>query len=68
MRRDPLFVSALMVILPLAGVAVVGQIGSERAVPVHLLDGQEFAIPLQDLIRQGEHLFTAMGTVEDCGG
>jgi hypothetical protein len=39
-------------------------IGSEVAVPSHLLDGQEYTVLARDLIRFGEHLFTAMWTIQ----
>ena len=51
-----------------ATTGAVAQIGSERAVPVHLQDGEEYTTPIRDLIRFGERLFTAMWTVEDGGG
>ena len=66
--RTRLFLSALLLTFPFGSAMVLGQIGSERAVPIHLQNGQEFMIPLRDLIRFGEHLFTAMWTVEDGGG
>jgi len=43
-------------------------IGSERAVPVHLRDGDEFTAPLSRLLRYGELLFNAKFTVQDGGG
>jgi len=66
--RDRFVLTAALLASPLVTVEVVGQIGSERAVPVHLQDGEEFTTPLRDLIRFGEHLFTAMWTIEDGGG
>jgi hypothetical protein len=44
------------------------QIGSERAVPHHLEDGEEFQIPLGDLLRHGRSLFRASWTIEDGAG
>jgi cytochrome c peroxidase len=44
------------------------QIGVEVAIPVHLQDGQEFAIPLERLVRFGERLFTAMWTIQEGAG
>jgi hypothetical protein len=43
-------------------------IGRELAVPRHLLDGEEFVISLQELIRHGKLLFNANWTAEDGGG
>jgi len=49
-------------VLPLLALTVwsvrlVGQIGSEVAVPVHLQDGQEFTTPLDKLLKFGKSLF-----------
>ena len=66
--QNRLLMVALFLASPLVGVTLLGQIGSERAIPVHLQDDQEFAIPLRDLIRFCERLFTAMWTIEDGGG
>jgi di-heme oxidoreductase (putative peroxidase) len=63
-----LMIVAALLASPLITARILGQIGSERAVPVHLQDGQEFTTPLRDLIRHGEHLFSAMWTVEDGAG
>jgi Di-haem oxidoreductase, putative peroxidase len=41
------------------------QIGQEKAVPVHLQDGQEFELSLRKLIAYGEKLFTARFTIQD---
>ena len=43
-------------------------IGREVAVPNHLADGQEYAIPLKDLLDHGHKLFTAVWTIEEGGG
>jgi hypothetical protein len=43
-------------------------IGVEKAVPRHLADGEEFQIPLRDLIAHGEKLFAANWTVQEGGG
>jgi cytochrome c peroxidase len=43
-------------------------IGREVAVPRHLEDGEEFSMPLRDLIAHGKRLFTAVWTVEEGGG
>jgi hypothetical protein len=36
------------------------QIGREVAIPRHLQDGEEYQVPLPDLIAYGQKLFTAM--------
>src|SRR5712692_9466308 len=48
--------------------AVLGQIGSEVAVPAHLQDGQEFTTSLGKLLKFGKSLFTANWTIEEGGG
>jgi hypothetical protein len=42
--------------------------GDERAVQVHLQDGEEFRTSVIDLITYGKRLFTAMWTVQDGAG
>lgn len=42
-------------------------IGSELAVPRHLQDGDEFRLPILELIEHGRHLFSANWTPEDGG-
>ena len=66
--RKRLTTAAVLVSSPILTVALLGQIGSERAVPVHLQDGEEYTVPLRTLLRHGERLFTAMWTTEDGGG
>jgi hypothetical protein len=53
-----------------AGATLLSQssIGREVAVPNHLADGQEFSIPLKDLLAHGQKLFTAVWTIEEGGG
>jgi hypothetical protein len=43
-------------------------IGREVSVPVHLKDGQEFSIPLEDLLSHGRLLFNANWTEQEGGG
>jgi len=43
-------------------------IGSERAVPVHLQDGDEFTSPVSQLLSYGGLLFNAKFTVQDGAG
>jgi cytochrome c peroxidase len=43
-------------------------IGREVAVPSHLTDGEEFSIPLKDLLAHGRKLFTAVWTIQEGGG
>jgi hypothetical protein len=42
--------------------------GEEKAVPHHLQDGDEYRLPLADLLRHGERLFLARWTREDGAG
>jgi hypothetical protein len=44
------------------------QIGSEKAIPKHLQDGEEFELSLPTLLRHGEDLFRAVWTVQEGGG
>ncbi len=43
-------------------------IGLEIAVPHHLADGEEFMLPLRDLLGYGERLFSAVWTSQEGGG
>lgn len=44
------------------------QIGREVSVPVHLRNGQEFEMPIHDLVRFGEQLFVARWTSQEGQG
>src|SRR5258708_3661880 len=44
------------------------QIGREVAIPRHLQDGEEFTVPLGQLINYGSQLFTAKFTIEEGAG
>ncbi len=44
------------------------QIGREVSVPTHLRDGDEYTLPVRELVRQGEELFLANWTKEEGGG
>src|SRR5262245_15016439 len=44
------------------------RIGREVAIPTHLEDGEEFKIPLVDLVEHGKHLFAANWTIQEGGG
>ena len=44
------------------------QIGVEVAVPIHLQNGQEFRMGVEDLVAAGRALFQAMWTVQEGGG
>ncbi|MGH9734949.1 MAG: hypothetical protein ACRD8A_10215 [Candidatus Acidiferrales bacterium] len=61
--------TATAVITPVIRAAVAqisaSQVGREKAVPVHLQDGQEQQMPLAKLIAFGESLFVARFTTED---
>src|SRR5260370_37003068 len=49
---------------------VLSQSPSSREVAIarHLQDGEEFSIPLPDLLAHGKRLFTAVWTIEEGGG
>jgi hypothetical protein len=44
------------------------QIGSEKAIPKHLQDGEEFEISLPALLKHGEDLFRAPWTIQEGAG
>ncbi len=46
----------------------VSQIGQEHAIPRHLQDDEEFAIPMTDLLEYGRKVFMANWTVQDGAG
>jgi hypothetical protein len=50
------------------GQASKSQIGREVAIPIHLQDGEEFTVPLGQLINYGSQLFTAKFTIEEGAG
>ena len=63
----------LAVLSPFLVVAALGQnpglqIGRELAIPAHLKDGDEFNVPLAQLIEYGRQLFTAKFTVQEGAG
>ena len=43
-------------------------VGSEVAIPVHMQDGDEFTIPLSQLLRYGAQLFNAKFTIQEGAG
>ncbi len=60
--------SVLVYLATLATVVTQSRVGREVAVPQHLQDGQEFTIPLRDLLAHGQRLFSAVWTTEEGGG
>ena len=44
------------------------QIGTEKSIPKHLQDGDEFRMSVADLLKHGENLFRAAWTVQEGGG
>jgi hypothetical protein len=64
-------IAVMLTVFPaMLGVTVRTQstIGREVSIPVHLVDGQEFATSLPDLIEHGRRLFTAAWTSQEGGG
>jgi hypothetical protein len=49
-------------------VAGAAQLGREVAVPRHLANGEEFVVPLRDLLEHGKLLFNANWTIQEGGG
>src|SRR6266581_520844 len=67
-RLSYLWLSALspfLVAVTASGQSSGSQIGREVAIPSHLQDGDEFNIPLTQLIDYGKRLFTAKFTVQE---
>jgi di-heme oxidoreductase (putative peroxidase) len=44
------------------------ELGREVAIPRHLQDGEEFQLPVKELIAHGQKLFTAVWTIQEGGG
>ncbi len=64
-----LFAANLAAILLYANTGIVpAQIGSEKSIPKHLQDGDEFRLSIADLLKHGEKLFRAVWTVQEGGG
>jgi hypothetical protein len=70
MRRRFHLLAAFAVVNLIALATVHSQtpIGREVAVARHLQDGEEFTVPLRDLLAHGQRLFTAVWTIEEGGG
>jgi len=69
----PTFLRALGVVgvvylAALSTVQTQSPIGREVAIPRHLQDGEEYSVPLRDLVAFGKRLFTAVWTIEEGGG
>src|SRR5262249_2617874 len=60
--------AAIGIAAAVAAIASQSPIGREVAVPRHLQDGEEFALPLQELLEHGERLFAASWTIQEGGG
>src|ERR1700730_5404905 len=61
------------VLIIVCGVAIAtlqsqSSIGREVAIAHHLQDGEEFSLPLPELVAHGRRLFTAVWTIEEGGG
>jgi hypothetical protein len=61
------------VLIIICGVAIAtlrsqSSIGREVAIARHLQDGEEFSLPLPELVAFGRRLFTAVWTIEEGGG
>jgi len=60
--------SLLFIAMAVLGEGSGSQLGREVSIPRHLQDGEEFNIPLEQLIHYGMQLFTAKFTVQEGGG
>lgn len=58
----PIFIAGITLLfaISLYSQAIRSHIGKEVAIPVHLQDGEEYQIPISELIAYGRRLFTAM--------
>jgi len=63
-----LAVGVVLCIGALSTVQTQSPIGREVAIPRHLQDGEEYSLPLRDLVAFGKRLFTAVWTIEEGGG
>src|SRR5260370_30325384 len=61
-------VSVVFYCAALSTVLSQSSIGREVAIDRHLQDGDEFSIPLPDLLAHGKRLFTAVWAIEEGGG
>src|SRR5215470_9483133 len=62
------FLTALLVVTVAWAQNTNSQIGREVAIPVHLQDGEEFTIPIPQLIQSGAKLFSAKFTAQEGAG
>jgi len=62
--------TAMLVLISSEGLMLAqgAHIGSEVAIAVHLQNGDEFTIPLEQLIDYGRKLFTAKFTIQEGAG
>ena len=70
MRACGSILGVVFIIWAAAASTVISQssVGREVAVPNHLADGEEYSIPLKDLLVHGRTLFTAVWTIQEGGG
>src|SRR5713226_9116229 len=64
-------IAAVLIVFYSAALSTVltqSRIGREVAIPRHLQDGEEFTMPLRDLLAHGQRLFSAVWTIEEGGG
>lgn len=71
-RRQPIKAAALALVAPL-GLALLGaadpsQIGREVSIPRQLKNGEEYKMPLQELLEYGKQLFNANWTSQEGAG
>lgn len=57
-----------VILLVLSVALEAASIGREVAIARHLIDGEEFSTPLQELLEHGQKLFTAVWTDQEGGG
>jgi hypothetical protein len=66
--KPVLVISVITLAAACWGQALRAQIGREVAIPQHLADGDEFRLPLADLLEHGKRAFAANWTIQEGGG
>ena len=61
-------VSPFVIVIAALGQSPNSQVGREVAIPIHLQDGEEFTVPLVELIQYGARLFNAKFTIQEGAG
>jgi hypothetical protein len=60
--------SPFVIVIAALGQSPDSKVGREKAIPVHLQDGEEFSTPIAQLIQYGAQLFNAKFTIQEGAG